>query len=251
VTTTSARPKLSSRIGSTELVYAALVAILVIGAVLVATQGGNLLSTANLVDMLTRSSLLGFVALGQTFVILCGSLDLSVGYVMALCSLIGATTMAGDPAKVPLGIAAVLVVAAGIGLLNGVIVSVLKVNPFIATLGMGLIIKGYLDTNYKGPAGDVPAVFQQFGYTRIGFVPLSTAVMLVAVLLGIFYLRRTRTGYHMFAVGGSKDVARLSGIRTGRVIITAHVLCAVAAGVAGLLIAARFGTGSTLRYNSG
>ncbi|HEX6351983.1 ABC transporter permease [Actinophytocola sp.] len=249
--TTIIKPRLMARLGSTELVYLALVGILLIGAVLVATKGGNLFATANLVDMLTRSSLLGFVALGQTFVILCGSLDLSVGYTMALCSLIGATTMAGDPAKVPLGIAAVLVVAAGIGLVNGLAVSVLKVNPFIATLGVGLIIKGYLDTNYQGPAGDVPASFQQFGYTRIGFVPLSTAVMLIAVVLGILYLRKSRTGYHMFAVGGSKDVARLSGIRTGRVIVTAHVLCSVAAGVAGLLIAARFGTGSALVYSSG
>jgi len=251
MTTVGARPKLARRLGSTELVYLALFGILVIGAVLVATRGGNLFGTANLVDMLTRSSLLGFVALGQTFVILCGSLDLSVGYVMALCSLIGATTMAGEPARVPLGVAAVLLVAGGIGLLNGLVVSVLKVNPFIATLGMGLIIKGYLDTNYKGPAGDVPASFQQFGYSRIGFLPVSTAVMLIAVVLGILYLRRTRTGYHMFAVGGSADVARLSGIRTGRVIVMAHVLCAIAAGVAGLLIAARFGTGSSLVYSSG
>jgi len=239
------------RLGTTAIVYLALLGILVVSAVLVGARGGNLLSQANTVDMLTRSSLLGFVAIGQTLVILCRSLDLSVGYVMALCSLIGATTMAGDPAKVPLGIAAVLVAAAGIGLLNGLIVSVLKVNPFIATLGMGLVIKGYLDTTYKGPAGDVPSSFQQFGYSRIGFLPVSTAVMLVAVALGILYLRRTRTGYHMFAVGGSAEVARLSGIRTGRVVVTAHVLCAVAAGVAGLLVAARFGTGSALVYSSG
>jgi ribose transport system permease protein len=242
---------MSRRLGSTELVYVALLGLLAVGGVLVAVQGGNLFGTANLVDMLTRSSLLGFVALGQTFVILCGSLDLSVGYVMALCSLVGATTMAGDPAKVPLGILFVVLVAAGIGLVNGVIVSVLKVNPFIATLGMGLIIKGYLDTNFKGPAGAVPDSFQQFGYSRIGFLPVSTAVMLIAVVAGIVYLRRSRTGYHMFAVGGSADVARLSGVRTGRVLITAHVLCAVAAGVAGLLIAARFGTGSALVYSSG
>ena len=249
--TTVDRKVLGRRLGSTELVYLALLGVLVIGAALVAVDGGNLFGTANLVDMLTRSSLLGFVALGQTFVILCGSLDLSVGYVMALCSLIGATTMAGDPAKVPLGIAVVLVVAAGIGLMNGLIVSVLKVNPFIATLGVGLIVKGYLDTNYKGPAGAVPTSFQQFGYSRIAFLPVSTAVMLVAVVLGILYLRRTRTGYHMFAVGGSQEVARLSGIRTGRVVVTAHVLCAVAAGIAGLLIAARFGTGSALVAGSG
>ena len=239
------------RLGATELVWLALAGVVVIGAVLVAVDGHNLFSTANTRDMLTRSSLLGFVAIGQTLVILCRSLDLSVGYVMALCSLIAATTMNGDPARVPMAIGAVLVVAAAIGLANGLIISVLKVNPFIATLGVGLIIKGYLDTEYQGPAGDVPSSFQQFGYSRIGPVPLSTIVMLAVAVAGILFLRKTRTGYHMFAVGGSEDVSRLSGIRTGRVIVTAHVLCAVAAGLAGLLLAARFGTGSALVYDSG
>ncbi|TDD97759.1 ABC transporter permease [Jiangella asiatica] len=239
------------RLGSTEIVWLALVGVLVVGAVLVAIDGHNLLSTANTRDMLTRSSLLGFVAIGQTLVILCRSLDLSVGYVMALCSLIAATTMDGDPARVPLAVAAVLVVAGLIGLGNGLIISALKVNPFIATLGVGLIIKGYLDTEYQGPAGDVPSSFQQFGYSRIGPIPVSTLVMLAVAVAAIVYLRKTRTGYHMFAVGGSADVARLSGIRTGRVIVTAHVLCSIAAGLAGLLIAARFGTGSALVYDSG
>lgn len=251
-TAVDARPRVARwRLSSTELVYLALLGVLVVGAILVAAQGGNLFSTANTVDMLTRSSLLGFVALGQTFVILCRSLDLSVGYVMALCSLVGATVMAGEPSRVPLGIAAVLLVSAAIGLANGLIIAGLKVNPFITTLGMGLIIKGYLDTQYKGPAGEVPSVFQQFGYSRIGFLPVSTAVMFAAAVLGILYLRKTRTGHHMFAVGGSADVARLSGIRTGRVMVTAHVLCSVTAGIAGLLIASRFGTGSALVYGSG
>lgn len=240
------------RLGTTELVYIALLGVAIAGAVLVAVvKGGNLFSTANTVDMLTRSSLLGFVALGQTLVILCRSLDLSVGYVMALSSLVAATTMAGEPARIPLAIAVTLLVAGGVGLANGLIVSVLKVNPFIATLGMGLIIKGYLDTQYKGPAGEVPSVFQQFGYSRIGFLPLSAAVMLIAAVAGILYLRKTRTGFHMYAVGGNPEVARMSGIRTGRVMVAAHVICALAAGVAGLLIASRFGTGSALVYDSG
>jgi hypothetical protein len=136
------------------------VIIVIIGGGVAAAGGSNLFASANLVDMLQRSSLLGFVAIGQTLVILCRSLDLSVGYVMALSSLIAATTMNGDPARVPLAILAVLVVAGGIGLCNGLIVSVLKVNPFIATLGVGLIIKGYLDTNYKGTSGSVPWSFQ-------------------------------------------------------------------------------------------
>lgn len=251
-TATRTGPELSRRwrLGPTELVYLALAVIVVLAAVLVATRGENLFSTANLVELSTRSSLLGFLAIGQTFAILCRSLDLSVGFVVALTSLVAATTMAGDPNRVALGVGAVLVVSAGIGLANGLIIAVLKVNPFITTLGMGLIIKGYLDTRYQGPAGDVPGVFQQFGYTRIGFLPLSTAVMLIVAVLGILYLRKTRTGYHMFAVGGNAEVARMSGIRNGRVLVTAHVLCSVCAGLAGLLIAARFGTGSSLVYNN-
>jgi ribose transport system permease protein len=237
-------------LGPTELVYIALLAIVLIGGALAASRGQNLFSTANLVDMFTRSSLLGFLAIGQTFAILCRSLDLSVGYVVALTSLVAATTMAGDPSRIALGVGAVLLISTVIGLVNGLIIVYLKVNPFITTLGMGLIIKGYLDTRYQGPAGNVPSEFQQFGYTRIGFLPLSTAVMLVVAALGIVYLRKTRTGYHMFAVGGNAEVARMSGIRTGRVMVTAHVLCSICAGLAGLLIAARFGTGSSLVYNN-
>ncbi len=138
------------RLGTTALVYLALLGVIVISTAFVGAQGGNLLSRANLVDMLTRSSLLGFIAIGQTFVILCRSLDLSVGYVMALSSLVGATTMAGDPDRIVLGIGMALVVSAGIGLANGATVALLRVNPFITTLGMGLIVKGYLDTPGHG-----------------------------------------------------------------------------------------------------
>lgn len=238
-------------LSTTAIVYLALVAILVIGAVLVALSGRNLFSNANIVDLLTRSSLLGFIAIGQTLVILCRSLDLSVGYVMALSSLIAATTMNGEVSRIPIAIATALAVAAVIGLVNGLVVTKLKVNAFIATLGMGLIIKGYLDTNYAGPAGDVPEAFQAFGFTRIGPLPLSTIVMFAVAAVGIWFLHRSRTGHHMYAVGGDAEVARMSGVRTDRTVITAHILCALAAGVAGLLIASRFGTGSAAVYDDG
>ncbi len=239
------------RLGSTGIVYLALVGILVISAGLVAAQGGNFFSQGNLFYLLSQTSLLGFVAIGQTFVILCKSLDLSVGYVVAWSSLVAATTMAGDPSRIWLGVVAALAVAAGVGLVNGLVISKLRVNSFIATLGVGLIIKGYLDTQYKGPSGEIPKAFQGFGYTRIGPVPISVIVLAVVMVLGVVLLTRTRPGYHMFAVGGNIDVARLSGIRTDRSIILAHVLCSLCAGVAGLLIAARFGTGNALVYTYG
>lgn len=239
------------RLGTTGIVYLALLGIVLVAAVLVASRGGNLFSTSNTVDMLTRSSLLGFIAIGQTMVILCRSLDLSVGYVAALSSLVAATTMAGDPGRILYGVLAALGVSALIGLANGLVITKLRVNAFIATLGMGLLLKAYLDTRYKGPAGDVPAAFQTFGYLRISLVPLSTAVMIALAVLAAVVLNRTRLGYHMYAVGGNEEVARLSGVRTDRTVVTAHVMCSVAAGVAGLLIAARFGTGSALVYGNG
>ncbi|WP_159943961.1 MULTISPECIES: ABC transporter permease [unclassified Nocardiopsis] len=239
------------RPGTTGLVYLALAVLLALGAALVAARGGSLFTTATTVDLFTRSSLLGFLAIGQTLVILCRSLDLSVGYVAALSTVVAATTMAGDPSRILLGVGAALGLAGLIGLVNGLVVTGLRVNPFIATLGTGLVIKGYLDTNFQGPAGSVPAAFQALGYTRIGVLPVSTLVMLGAAVAAVVFLRRTRMGYHMYAVGGDAEVARLSGIRAGVPTVTAHVLCSVAAGTAGLLLAARFGTGSATVYGNG
>lgn len=238
-----ARTPRRSPLSSIPLIYIALLGTLVAGAVLMAMTGGNLFTGGSIIDILTRSSLLGFIAIGQTMVILCRSLDLSVGFVAALSSLVAATTMAGDPSRIPLGVAAGLGVAALVGLFNGVVTAKLKVHAFITTLGAGLIIKGYVDTVYPGPAGEVPSEFQAFGYTRIGVVPLSAAIMLIVAVLGVVLLRSTRTGHRMFAVGGNDEVARLSGIRTDRTIILAHVLSSLLAGAAGLLLAARFGTG--------
>ncbi len=247
----SASRNLRARTGTTGLVYVALVIVLVVGALFVALRGGNLFTAANTVDLFTRSSLLGFLAIGQTLVILCRSLDLSVGYVAALSTMVAAITMAGDPSRIVLGVGATLGLAALIGLVNGLVITKLRVNPFITTLGMGLIVKGYLDTRFQGPGGSIPAEFQLFGLSRVGVLPISTMVMLALAVAAILFLRRTRTGLHMYAVGGDAEVARLSGIRPEPPVIVAHVLCSMTAGVAGLLLASRFGTGNTLVYGNG
>jgi ribose transport system permease protein len=232
------------RLDSTIIVGIALVVVIVIGAVLVSTVGRNFFSPGNIRDILTGMSVLGFVAIGQTLVILCGSLDLSVPYVVSLTSLIAADLMRGSDANVAVGVLAALAVAAAVGLANGLIVTKLRVNGFIATLGVGLIIKGYLDTNYKGTSGSAPWSFQLIGATGIGPIPVSTVLMLLVAALVWVFLTRTRTGHHMYAVGGNEQVARFSGIRTARPLIVAHVLCSMTAALAGLLLASRLGVGS-------
>ena len=242
VTAGRRRPRI--RLDSTAIVYLALIGVIIVGAILVATVGRNLFSAGSIRDILTGMSVLGLVAIGQTLVILVGSLDLSVPYVISLSSLLAATTMAGDPANIPAAVALALVFAALIGLANGLIVTSLKVNGFIATLGVGLMVKGYLDTNYQGSAGSVPAAFQYIGATGIGPVPISTIIMLALAAAVFLMLTRTRTGHHLYAVGGSPAVARLSGLRTARPVVIAHVLCSITSALAGLLLASRLGVGS-------
>ncbi|MEU4833838.1 ABC transporter permease [Streptosporangium sp. NPDC023615] len=225
-------------------VYVALVLLVGLGWLLFALDGGSFLGLENIVGIQQRSAALGIVAVGQTLVILAGSLDLSVAYLISLTSLVAAEIMAGAGANVPAAIAAVLAVSALTGLANGLIVTRLRVHAFIATLGVALIIKGVLDHRYDGPAGSVPESFRHLGYDRIGPLPVSALLWAAVAVCAWLLLSRTRLGYRIHAVGGDAEVARLSGIRTGRVVIIAHVLCSVCAGIAGLLLASRLGAGA-------
>jgi ribose transport system permease protein len=226
-------------------VYLALVLTVVIGWLVVMLRGGALFNQATMVSLLHVAAGLGLVAVGQTLVILGGSLDLSVAYVVSLSTLVAAETMNGsDTALVP-GVLLALAVSAGIGLLNGLLIARVRINAFIATLGVGLLLKGYLDSNYDGPAGATsPGLVQSLGYQRIGPVPVSFLLLLVVAVAAGLALNRTRFGHHLLAVGGDAEVARLSGVRNQRVLVTAHVLCSLCAGLAGVYLAARLGSGA-------
>lgn len=229
---------------STGIVYLVLVAAIVIGAILTGLHDRNFFSTGNVRAILTFTSVLGFVAIGQTLVILVGSLDLSVPFVISLSSVLAAGIMDGQSGNVAQAVVLTLLVAAGIGLANGLIVSLLGVHGFVATLGTGLIISGYLATNYQGSSGSAPRSFRLIGANQIGPVPVSTLIMLGCAAAAILLLRRTRTGHQIYAVGGNREVARLSGIRTSVPVVVAHVLCSVLAGLAGLLLLSRLSVGS-------
>ena len=226
-------------------VFVALVLTLAIGWVVVTVDGGRLFSVPTTVSLLHVAAGLGLVAVGQTLVIVGGSLDLSVAYVVSLSTLVAAETMAGDDGALLPAIGLTLAVSATIGLVNGLLVTAARINPFIATVGVGLLLKGYLDNGYDGPAGKTaPALVQGLGYQRIGPVPLSFLLLLAVAAAAWFVLARTRFGHHLIAVGGDPEVARLSGVRGSRVLVTAHVLCALCAGLAGVYLASRLGAGA-------
>jgi ribose transport system permease protein len=226
-------------------VFVALALTLAVGWLIVTIGGGQLFNQPTTVSLLHVATGLGLVSVGQTLVILGGSLDLSVAYVISLSTLVAAETMDGrDGALLP-AVGLALAVSAAIGLLNGVLVTMARMNAFIATVGVGLLLKGYLDNGYDGPAGSTaPALVQSLGYQRIGPVPVSFLLLLAVAAAAWFMLTRTRFGHHLIAVGGDSEVARLSGVRNNRVLVTAHVLCSLCAGLAGVYLASRLGSGA-------
>lgn len=232
------------RLSPVAVVYVVLAGLVVAGAALVAGQGRNFFSPGNLADIFTGTSVLGLFAIGQTVVVLAAGLDLSVSYVASMASLIAAGTMAGQVSNVPQGVLYALLFGLAFGLLNGAVVGVLKVPPFMATLGTGLVLSGYLATNYSGSSGQAPREFRLIGASRVGPVPVSTLIMLLLAALVYLLLTRTRFGFHVYAAGGDLTVARLSGIGTRTTLLGAYVVSAVMAACAGLLLASRTGVGS-------
>lgn len=205
---------------------------------------GDFASATNVNNIIERGTALGLVAIGQTFAILVASIDLSVAYLISVTAVMASYIMQGDPAKVPLAILVVTLIGAAVGLLNGLLVTKARVNPLIATLGVGLILRGLLNASFQNFAGSVPNSFQFLAYGSIGPVPVPVIIFAALALIASFILARTRFGAHIYAVGGSRNTARLSGIRDHRVIIGAHVITSLTAVISGLYLVSRLRSGA-------
>ena len=245
--TTATWTNVQRRIKTSQIppVYAILAVVFILAIIVDTIWGrGQMLDQEILTNMLVRSVALGIVAVGQTFVMIGASIDLSVAFMVSVTAVMASFLMQGDPSRVPMAIAVVIGIGVLVGLLNGVIITKLKVNPFIATLGVGLLLKGVLNASFENFVGSVPKSFQTFGYGALGPLPISVLVLLIVALIGGFILGWLKYGAHLYGVGGSEEVARLSGLRTDRVIIIAHILCALTAVLTGLFVVSRLRSGA-------
>lgn len=227
-------------------VFYFLIVIFVGGAALdfIFADGQMVTNPTILTNIFVRSVALGIVAVGQTFVIIGASIDLSVALVISITSVTTSFIMQGDPANVPLAIVVVLAIGAATGLVNGLIITKLKVNAFIATLGTTLILRGMLNATFANFKGSIPRSFEYFGYGKIGPIPVSIIVLLIVALVGWFILARTKYGFQLYGTGGNVEVARLSGLRTDRVIIISHIICSLTAVLTGLFLVSRLRAGA-------
>jgi ribose transport system permease protein len=242
----AARSDKAGRPRSEILLPAGLIAasILVYAIAAVVTGQTAQLSGPGLMGLLQRMVALGFVAIGQTFVLLVGSIDLSVAHLVSIAAVLASYVMGGDTSYIVPGIIAALAVGAVVGLVNGLLVARLGVSPLIATLGVGLVLQGVLSTAYEHLPGSIPESFRQLAYGNILGIPYAI-LLFAAVLIAVgFVLARTVAGSRLYSVGGSRNTARLAGIRTDRIIICAHVAASMAAALAGLYLASRLGKGT-------
>lgn len=222
-------------------VFAVLVVIYLVASVVLSRTGQGI----DVSSVLVRSVGLGIVAAGQTLVILAGSIDLSVAFLISVSATYASFIMQGDPGRQALGVGVVVVIGLLVGLANGLTITKLHVNAFIATLGMGFILSGVLNASFNDFAGAVPREFQDaVAYGSISGIATPILLLLLVFTLGWVLLRFTPLGHHIYAVGGSSETARLSGVRSDRTVIAAHVLCSLTAVLSGLFIVARIRAGA-------
>lgn len=219
-----------------------IVALLVIG--LTAAAPGDFWTAPSIADILTGMVVLGLVSLGQHVVVLTGGIDLSVGSMATLSSLLTAVAIDAYPIRTVPVIIAMLVLGAVVGLAHGWFVGRAGLAPFVVTLASFYVLQGVAFLISTTPKGQVTTGLANLGLKQFGPIPLSLAVLVVAVLLVAALLRRTAVGRHMFAVGGDPVAAGAAGVPVRRTLLIAYAVSGLLAAAAGIMLAARATVGS-------
>jgi ribose transport system permease protein len=234
--------------------------VLVLTCALLALYEPRFLRTSNLINVLRNASFLMIVSAGQMLVIIVGGFDISVGAIVALTSVSSALSMVGLASMgiesagviVLLGCLIGLMPAIAVGIANGFLVSVLKISPFMVTIGtmtMAAGIAGYVTGGT--PIYDMPELFtREIGRGKVFGLPYIVYAAALVLALLWYMQNQTRLGRYFYAVGGNEKASRLSGLNTRKYIWLAYVLSALLAGIVGLFLTARVGSGeATLGSN--
>jgi ribose transport system permease protein len=234
------------------LAFGALIALILFFQVWCVAIGTNFLTFENFVNILVATAVVGILALGETFVIITGGIDLSVGTVMTISMVMTAITITSQHLPVPVGILVGVLVGGLMGLANGVLIARFKIAPFIATLGILNVARGlslvvtqtrpiYFPDNPEFQSGVMGNLFGikvsgQFG------IPNIAIIMFGAAIVAAFLLGKTVLGRYTFALGSNEEAARLSGVNVANWKMLVYAVCGLFSGLAGVLMAARLGS---------
>jgi ribose transport system permease protein len=218
-----------------------IIAALVLVCLVMTVLSENFMTDRNLTNILAQSSVVGIAAVGATFVIITGGIDLSVGSSVAVSGMVAAILVNGGLPPL-LGVLLCVVVALTIGVFNGFSIAWLGLVPFIVTLaalgmGRGLTLQLSEGQSVYG----LPTTLTWLGGGKVGSIPVPLFVMLIVFVIGHIVLTRTTLGHAIVAVGGNRQAARLSGIRDKRVLFAVYVIAGLCAGLAALILVGRIG----------
>ncbi|WP_412050159.1 ABC transporter permease [Hoeflea sp. Naph1] len=203
----------------------------------------------NLANVLRQAAVLGVLAIGQTFVITAGMIDLSIGQIAGLVVVLSSALLNGEAAMTLPVVALMMLIGAGIGLLNGTLLNILRLHPLILTFGMLSVLQGAIFTYTDRSIGRTSDLLATLANGSVLGLPLSAIAVAVLATAGHLVLTRTRFGYHLVAAGGNPESARRAGINLPRVRLAVFMISGVTAALAGLLLAGRLGTGYPLAGN--
>ncbi|WP_123043035.1 ABC transporter permease [Cohnella candidum] len=220
-----------------QLPLITLIILVIVGSFL----SDSFLTVKNLINLIQFAAETGIIAVGMAFVIFTGGIDLSVGSTVALAAVIAAST---QQLGVPGVLGLCVVLGALIGIINGLVITKARVEPFMATLAMMAIVRAVtLWITNGGPVlKPVSASYQAIAGDAFG-IPLPAIYLVVIFILGYILLRRLPFGRHVMAVGGGEETARLFGVKVEKVKLMVYTLSGILAALAGALITARIGMG--------
>ena len=226
--------------------YGSLIGLIVLLLIIVAIKP-RFLDVSNLRNVFRNASIEGLLAIGMTFVVLTGGIDLSVGAVMVCAGMYSAyfaqTSLGYSPA---VAIAIGILVGMIFGLFNGICIAYLRVPAFVGTLGAMSIANSlkFLLSDAK-PIPNLSDPFKKIGGGSLGPVPIPCIIMIVVLIVCFVLLYKTRYGRYVYAVGGNRDAAHFSGINTKKIICSVYVIAGVLSALAGVIMTARITSGVT------
>lgn len=223
----------------------ALLGVLIILVIIFSFLAPNFLKLANFMNLGMYSATMAITAAGMTFVIIAGGVDISVGGIMSVCGIFTAYLIAATDNAV-LSVIAGLLLGILIGFINGILVTKLKVNSIIITIGTMSILKGtvYLISGGRMVAYKRLDALNYLGPQRIGGVfPMALLIMIIVFIVGGFILSRLKFGRHVYATGGNVQNARLAGVKVDFIMVAVFVISGLAAGLSGIILTSMLGAG--------
>lgn len=221
-----------------------IITILIVVAALAVSESFR--SAYNLNNVIIQMVALGLVSLGQSYAILVGDVDLCLGGIISIVTVLAATVM-GDPTISMVGVAGLAIgLGVVIGMINGVLTTVIKIDAMVTTFATNTMLMGVALWLMEAPGGYIPYAYMQLIDLRVGFVPVPLILLLALVVVSWYVLDRTVLGFHIRAVGGGRQSAYTSGINILKTKLLAHAIAGFFAALAGLFLAARMGSGDAL-----